>query len=66
VEQYIHIRGRITTVPEMLKRLTLPMLKDVATRHAPQLVASMSTKARAVQVLAAHFIPLCTPVPVPV
>lgn len=63
VEQYIHIRGPTTTVPEVLKRLTLPMLKNVASRHAPQLVPSMSTKARAVQVLAAHFIPLCTPVP---
>jgi hypothetical protein len=63
VEQYIHIRGPTTTVPETLKRLTLPMLKDVATHCAPQLVPSMTTKARAVQVLAAHFIPLCTPVP---
>lgn len=63
VEQYIHIRGPTTTVPDLLKRLTLPMLKNVASRHEPHLVASMSTKARAVQVLAAYFIPLCTPVP---
>jgi len=63
VEQYIHIRGRTTTVSQTLQRLTLPMLKDVARRQAPQLVPSMTTKARAVQVLSAHFTPLCTPIP---
>ena len=63
VEEFINIRGSLTTIPETLKRLTLPMLKEVAMRYAPQLVPSMSTKARSVQLLTAHFTPLCTPVP---
>jgi len=59
---FIHgVRGE--TLSGVLNCLTLPMLHVLAQmNNAEALVPALRTKQRAVQVLTAHFSPLCTPV----
>jgi U-box domain len=59
---FIHgVRGE--TLSGVLNCLTLPMLHVLAQmNNAEALVPALRTKQRAVQVLTAHFTPLCTPV----
>lgn len=64
INAYLFIRGIKSSMDETLGRLTLPMLRDLAQmNNAEALVPALRTKQRAVQVLTAHFTPLCTPVP---
>ena len=64
INAYLFIRGVQGTLSETLGRLTLPMLRDLAQdNNAGGFVPALRTKQRAVQVLTAHFTPLCTPVP---